>query len=212
MSRLVAVTVWSVCLSLGLAGLAAAQEPPPLEPPSLEPPRTVAAQEPRTEASPKPAAPASSRTRSGQQPPARGAADASDPGCHGARRSAFSGLSPSSRGADSTGRTPRSRHRSTPSAPVGIHNRPVTCPLPRFADGRAALSYVARRHTGAAGDFRTEDSCERDRSRTPPTGGRLPAAGSDPPDDRADRRAPSSDRDAVGRPAAPRSMNGRSPR
>lgn len=62
MSRLVAVTVRSLTLSLGLAASAAAQEPPPLEPPSLEPPRTgtsppAAAETSRKPASVKPAPP-----------------------------------------------------------------------------------------------------------------------------------------------------------
>src|SRR5262249_62184033 len=44
MSRLVAVTVCSLFLFVGTAGLAAAQEPPPLEPPSLEPTKAGASQ------------------------------------------------------------------------------------------------------------------------------------------------------------------------
>ena len=54
MSRLVTVTVRSLSLFLGLAGLAAAQEPPPLEPPSLEPPRTGVSPPRQPEAGPKP--------------------------------------------------------------------------------------------------------------------------------------------------------------
>lgn len=55
MSRL--VTMRSLSLFLGLAGLATAQEPPPLEPPSLEPPRADAKQAARPESRPNPAGP-----------------------------------------------------------------------------------------------------------------------------------------------------------
>ena len=54
MSRLVTVTVRSLSLLLGLAGLATAQEPPPLEPPSLEAPRTGVSPPRQPEAGPKP--------------------------------------------------------------------------------------------------------------------------------------------------------------
>ncbi len=57
MSRLVTVTVRSLCLFFGLAGLTAAQDPPPLEPPSLEPPRVDTSQTSPPESSPKPASP-----------------------------------------------------------------------------------------------------------------------------------------------------------
>jgi hypothetical protein len=54
MSRLVAVTVRSLYLFFGLVGLAAAQDPPALEPPSLESPRVGASQSSQPEAGPKP--------------------------------------------------------------------------------------------------------------------------------------------------------------
>ena len=57
MSRLVTVTVRSLSLFLGLAGLAAAQEPPPLEPPSLEPPRAGTSPARTPTAGPKPVVP-----------------------------------------------------------------------------------------------------------------------------------------------------------
>jgi hypothetical protein len=65
MSRLVTVTVRSLFVSLGMVGLAAAQEPPPLEPPSLEPPKAGATPASTTDGRPKlvdpnPAAPARS--------------------------------------------------------------------------------------------------------------------------------------------------------
>ncbi len=54
MSRLVTVTVRSLCLFFGLAGLAAAQDPPALEPPSLEPPTAGTAQPSQPAADSKP--------------------------------------------------------------------------------------------------------------------------------------------------------------
>lgn len=53
------LTVRSLSLVLGLAGMAVAQEPPPLEPPSLEPPRAVVPQPGSPGGGPKPSAPAS---------------------------------------------------------------------------------------------------------------------------------------------------------
>ena len=59
------VTVRSLFLILGFAGLATAQEPPPLEPPDLEPPRTSAPQpqpaSPPKPTNPKPATPPTSQ-------------------------------------------------------------------------------------------------------------------------------------------------------
>ncbi len=59
------VTVRSLFLILGFAGLATAQEPPPLEPPDLEPPRTSAPQpqpaSPPKPTNPKPATPPTAR-------------------------------------------------------------------------------------------------------------------------------------------------------
>ena len=67
------VTVRSLCFFLGFAGLATAQEPPPLEPPDLEPPRTSAPQPqaastPRP-TNPKPASPPTARPAATIPPP-----------------------------------------------------------------------------------------------------------------------------------------------
>ena len=57
MSRFVTVTVRSLCFILAIAGLAAAQEPPPLEPPPLEPPRASATETNQPEPASTPATP-----------------------------------------------------------------------------------------------------------------------------------------------------------
>ena len=201
MSRLVAVTVWSLCLSIGLAGLAAAQEPPPLEPPPLEPPRTGAAQEPQTETRPKPTVPAG-RTRSGRPPPG--------PRPGRCWRSRASPRPPLGLQRPIAHRSRRRLNGPLPvraiarclAAPVGIHNRPVAFPLERSPDGRAALSFVARRHAGAS-----EISAPRRPSNAvglpPPDPRPVPCPVLDPPDDRADRRPPIERPGSVGRPQLP---------
>ncbi len=210
MSRLVAVTVRSLCLSLGLAGLAAAQEPPPLEPPSLEPPRAGAAQDHKTETSPEAGQPGAAERGPAGSPPARGPADAGDPGRHCTRRQAFRRLSATRRGADTNGDFCVLAIARRSAAPVGIHRRPVAFQIQRSPERRAAVCSVAGRDASASGVFHTDEAVERGRSHALRTGDRFSVRGHDPPDDRADRRAiierPRSRRASRGSPIDERSV------
>ena len=220
MSRLVAVTVRSLCLFLGLAGLAAAQEPPPLEPPSLEPPRAGAsdARQPDTgpkPAGPKPAPPARPNAARPATPEPEARPMLAIPGVTAPAGTALNRLSPAHHGADTTGDIPLLALARRLAAPVGILTRPGRLPAPAgfpLAEPLSPPSLDAL--PPRSGSVRTSKAVERGRDDpTRGTGGTPPGdtipLTIEPIDERPDERSEpvgrssrgSLDRRTVGHPA-----------
>ena len=219
MSRLVTVTVRSMCLFFGFAGLAAAQDPPALEPPSLEPPRAGTAQPSQPDASTEAREHPEGRrlARSERPGPARGRAARDRGRCwrsrgsprrrHGLR--AWSVRRPRVRpGADLALPTPARR----PAASLGIRAVPVALGggPSLLLDGPPSppsLDALPSRPDASAPPRRSNDAV-RVRPRTStgrPTGETIPLTIEPIDGDPPNLRGP------TGRPATARSNNGRAP-
>ncbi len=215
MSRLVTVTVRSLFLSFGIAGLAAAQDPPPLESPSLEPSRAGAAPAATSDGGPrpgdaKPAAPAAAKPVRPAPPrpefrpmlaipgvtaPAGRPSAASRPTINAPVPSGNPPFSPPLEALPLPSELPTTRSApGTSGFPLAdLPSSTVPDALPRRADPLSTP-----RPAGSSGAVRPGSPT------TQPLGDTIPLT-IEPLDE-----WPSSERGSPGRPLAPRSMDGRS--